>query len=297
MRSSALALAALLAASCAARQDPSADATQKRITALEQQVSAQQRQLEDLERVVKAAPETTALLERVVELQGDVDKMKAEREAPPAPPPRREPDPAAVYAVPVAGSPTSGPANAKVTMVMAGEFGCPFCRRAWDTVDELRKKYGNDLRVVYRSFVVHPKIAMYPAEAACAANRQGKWRRLADLLWTKAFDTREFEKSHIDDLAKEAGLDMKRYRADVAGICPGEVQHDQQELLQLGVDATPSFFINGRYFAGAQPIEDFSTLIDEEMAKAKAAIAGGVPADKYYQQEILGKGLKQLAAP
>ena len=297
MRSSAVAAIALLVASCAARQDPDADATQKRIAALEQQVTAQQRQLDDLARVVKASPETTALLERVVELQGDVDRIKAERQAPPSPPPRREPDPAAVYAVPIAGSPVSGPSNAKVTMVMAGEFGCPFCRRAWDTVDQLRKKYGNDLRVVYRSFVVHAKIATYPAQAACAANRQGKWRKLADLLWTKAFDTRQFEKSHIDDLAKEAGLDMKRYRADVAGICPAEVDHDQAELLALGVDATPSFFINGRYLAGAQPIEDFSALIDEEMAKAKTAIAGGVPADRYYQQEILDKGLKQLAAP
>jgi len=206
-----------------------------------------------------------------------------------------------VYAVPVGTSPVTGSGKAKVTMVMAGEFACPYCRKAWDTVDQLRKKYGGDLRVVYKSFVVHPQKATLAAQAACAAQRQGKWRAMADLLWAKAFDAQidnphSFEADNIDAIATEAKLDMKKYRADFAGPCPAEVKAEQDELLRFGVGATPSFFINGRYLAGAQPLESFATLIDEELAKATAAIKAGVKLDKYYEQEIVGKGKRQLDA-
>src|SRR5690606_34113810 len=107
---------------------------------------------------------------------------------------------------PVGASPALGSPRAKVTMVMAFEFACRFCRRAWDTVDDLRKKYGKDLRVVYKQFVVHPTKATYPAQAACAAHEQGRWRQMAELLWTRVFDQNQFEPATIDGLALELGL-------------------------------------------------------------------------------------------
>jgi protein-disulfide isomerase len=182
-------------------------------------------------------------------------------------------------------------------MVMAMDFACPFCRRAFDTVDELRKKYGGDLRVVYKAMVVHPQVATYPALAACAANHQGKWRELADLLWAKSFDARDFADATIDGLAAEAKLDVARYRKDVAGSCPQEIKDEQAALVKLGVGATPSFFINGRFMSGAMPIENFTQIIDEELKKADAAIAAGTPKGEYYQQVVVGKGLKTLEPP
>ena len=297
-RSSWLVAAAALAAGSACwTQDPHADETERRLAALEQQVATQQRELENLQRVVTASPEQEAMAHQLAELQGRVQALQ-QPSPPRAAPYRRQLDRNAMYAVPIAGYPTFGPPSAKVTMVMAEDFACPFCRRAWDTVDQLRQQYGSDLRVVYRPFVVHPQVATYPAEAACAANHQGadKWRAFADLVWTQAFDTHDFDPAHIDDLARQAGLDMARYRADLTGLCPGEVQRGQAELAQLGVAATPSFFINGRYLAGALPIASFRALIDEEMAKADAAIQGGMPADRYYDQVVLGNGLHRPAA-
>jgi hypothetical protein len=67
------------------------------------------------------------------------------------------------------------------------------------------------------------------------------------------------------------------------------------QLTKLGVGATPSFFINGRYMSGAMPIESFSTLVDEELVKATDAVKRGVKPERYYDQEIVGKGLKELA--
>jgi hypothetical protein len=115
------------------------------------------------------------------------------------------------------------------------------------------------------------------------------------LLWDQAFANRRFAPAEIDQLAIGVGLAMARFRADVAGPCVAEVEADQAELARFGVNATPSFFINGRYLAGAQPLASFAALVDEELAKAEAAVSRGVKPARYYQQEIVGKGLTGLA--
>jgi len=286
----AVALALASAAGACTHQDPQRDETQRRIEALEQQNAAQQRELDELHRNASAPHQ---LEDRVAALEARPAPELAPTPTPAALPRggRAQPDPTAVYAVPIAGEPVYGSPQAKVTLVMCGEFSCPYCRRAWDTVDELQRKYGADLRVAYKSFVVHPKYATYMARAGCAATHQGKFRQLADLMWSQAYDTHQFEHAHIDDLAKQAGLDMTRYRADLTG----EVDHDQAELSALGVNATPTFYINGRVIAGAQPIESFTTIIDEELLKATEEIANGVRPESYYDLEVLGKGLRSLA--
>ncbi|HTR54229.1 MAG TPA: thioredoxin domain-containing protein [Kofleriaceae bacterium] len=279
MRTSLILFAALAACT---HDDPPADTTH-RIEVLEQQLAAQQAELAQLRGRLAAGPQ----------LEDRVAALEARPVKPAAKAAREKPDPSAIYAVPIAGDPVYGSPSAKVTLVMCGEFACPYCRQAWTTVDQLRAKYGADLRVAYKSFVVHPKYATYMAQAACAANHQGRWRQLADLLWVQAYDTHEFEHAHIDDLAKQAGLDMTRYRADLTGVCPGEVDHEQAELTTFGVNATPTFFINGRYLSGALPIDKFTALIDDELAKASAS---STPPEQYYDQEVLARGLRAVAA-
>jgi protein-disulfide isomerase len=283
------AVALLVLVACAHQQqaDPQLLA---RLTVIEQRLDAQQRAIDD-------AHHHDSDVE-LAALATEIDALKAQLAAQPKigamRPPRHEPDAAQVYGVPIGTSPTVGSPKAKVTLIMVGEFGCPYCRKAWGTVEDLRKKYGADLRVAYKSFVVHPKIATVAANAACAAAHQGKFHEMAELLWVRAFDTRQFDQANIDAIAKAAGLDMKRYQADVAGSCPGEVKAENAEMAKFGVNATPSFFINGRYLAGALPIEDFSALIDEELAKANAAVKSGVKPEKLYDTEVVGKGLKGL---
>jgi protein-disulfide isomerase len=278
-----------LAAACAARQDPD---TTRRLAALEQTVAEQQRELAQLKGAVGPS-ELGAVADRVDSLQDRIGKLEVRR----TPPRRTEPSATAVFAVPIGASPRYGSAKAKVTMVMALDFACPYCRKAYGTVDELRKKYGADLRVVYKAMIVHPQVATLPAQAACAANHQGKWHELADRLWTESFDPQVFDQETIDRIVTETGLDRARYEADLAGPCPAEVAGEQAELSRLGVNATPTFFINGRYMSGAQPIEKFAALIDEELAKATAVIRSGVKAERYYDQEIVAKGLTSAPSP
>jgi len=79
--------------------------------------------------------------------------------------------------------------------------------------------------------------------------------------------------------------------------CQALVQKDMKELQQLGVGATPSFFINGRFLSGAMPIDNFAQIIDEELKKANEKIQSGTPQAKYYDEWVVNKGLKTLEAP
>jgi protein-disulfide isomerase len=212
----------------------------------------------------------------------------------PAAAPRRVADPDVTYAVPVGTSPTLGPANAKVTMVIAFDYACPFCRQCWSTIDQLRAKYGKDLRVVYKAFIVHPDRATAATYAACAAHHQGKWRAMTDLLWTKAYDARDFDQANIDALERQAGLDLTQAERDIAGACRLEIAADAKLFKKLAVRATPTSFINGRVVEGAQDIAVFEKVIDEELAKADAAIKRGVKPEQLYDTEIVGKGVPQI---
>jgi len=231
-------------------------------------------------------------------------------------PARAEPDFAKTYAMGIEGDPFDGPADAKVTIVKAYDYACPYCEKVRGTMDDLRKKYGNDLRVVFKQLVVHPQIATAGALAVCAANKQGKFLQMDTLLWDKGFKSRQFDKDAPTEngqsqkcwesaagcpvvlgYAQEIGLNLEKVKADMKGDCFAQMQKDQRDLQALGVAATPAFFINGRYLSGAQPIEKFTALIDEELKKANEKIQGGIPAAAYYQQAVLDKGLKQLDKP
>ncbi len=273
--------------------------------------------------ITACANDTRQMENDIHELKADIKEMKqmmasgggaprgqAVGAAQPQRAQRPEPDRAKTYAVPVDGDPFDGPADAKVTVVKAYDYACPYCERVRDTMQQLRQKYGNDIRIVYKQFVVHPQVATAGALAFCAAGRQGKADEMDKLLWDKSFKAHNYDKDQTQTkcwetsdgcpvvlgYALELGLNADKFKADMKD-CQGVVQRDMKELTQLGVGATPSFFINGRFIAGAMPIDNFNQLIDEEMKKADAAIAAGTPKAEYYQQVVVGKGLKTLEAP
>ncbi len=231
---------------------------------------------------------------------------------------RPQPDRAKTYAVPIAGDPSIGPADAKITLVKAYDYACPYCEKVGSTMTDLQHKYGNDLRIVYKQLVVHPRNAMAGALAFCAAAKQGKAHEMDELLWEKGFKQRQFDMSdvpaaagaekgqvqkcwdtpngcaHVVGFAQELQLDVDQFKTDMKGPCVQHVQQDMKTLSQFGVAATPGFFINGRFLSGAMPIENFVALIDEEMKKANERIQQGTPQARYYQQWVLDKGLKSL---
>ena len=220
-------------------------------------------------------------------------------------PSRPEPDRSKTYAVPVENDFFEGPADAKITLVKAYEYACPYCERVRPTMDDLRKKYGDDIRIVSKHLIVHPPTATSTALAFCAAMKQGKAKQMDTLLWDKIFKGRTFDGdkcwesdgcTNLNNLATELQLDVAKFKADMKACMP-IVQQDMRDLQKLGVAATPSFFINGRFMSGAMPLDNFVQIIDEELKKANERIQQGTPKAQYYQQWVIDKGLKTLEAP
>jgi len=253
--------------------------------------------------------DTTKLNEKIDKLDKKLDALIAQGgrggarpgAQPPTGPRPGEPDGSKTYAVPIVNDPFDGPADAKITVVKAYDYACPFCERVRPTMKQLHEKYGNDIRVVYKQLVVHPNTAMSGALGFCAAAKQGKGPAMDALIWDKSFNKRQFDPDKcwesdagcplINGFAQELQLDANKFKADMKS-CTAVVQADMRALQQLGVGATPAFFINGRYLVGAVPIDRFAAVIDEELKKANERIQQGTPRAQYYQQWVLDKGLK-----
>ncbi len=182
----------------------------------------------------------------------------------PAAAPTGRPDPAKRYEVSTAGSPVRGPESAAVSIVEFSDFQCPFCGRVSPTLDQIEQTYGDQVRIVFKHLPlsIHPKAPAAHA-ASEAAHRQGKFWEMHDAIFA---NQRELETAKFEEYAEEMGLDMDRYRADAASAAvKARVAQDMEEARRLGVSGTPGFFINGRFFSGAQPYDAFKKMIDEEL--------------------------------
>jgi protein-disulfide isomerase len=276
----------------------STDELEKKVTKLEGDVALLRKEREFLEL------KHVQLLKEVSELRAKVEEQKR----PPPPsyrPTRPTPDARTTYAIPIdLLDLVDGPADALVTIVEGYEYACPFCDKARPTIEEIKKRYGKDVRWVGKQLVVHPQTATAAALAICAANRQGKLRDMDRLLWEDGFRARRFDKlscwddsagcTVVDGFAKQLGLDMKKFRADMKDGCEAWQRRSQSALARVGGNATPTFYINGRYLSGAQPVEKFAELIDEELAKAQARVKQGTSRSEYYDRWVVSEGKPDL---
>jgi protein-disulfide isomerase len=168
-------------------------------------------------------------------------------------------------AVSTDGAPVRGAQDAPVTLVEFSDFHCPFCSRAQATLKQVLERYPGKVKLVYRDFPLeglHPQ-ARPAAEAARCANDQGKFWEYHDVLYTTA------PRGASEDLrryAGQVGLDVPKFDECVSsGAHRAAVKRDMEEGSRLGVTGTPAFFVNGRPLQGAQPLEAFVRVIEEEL--------------------------------
>ena len=207
----------------------------------------------------------------------------------PAAPKAGQPDPKAVYKVPLKGNePQKGPDDALVTIVEISDFECPFCGRVEPTIKQVQDKYGKDVRVVWMNNPLpFHKNAKGAANAALEAHAQkgnkGFWAMHEKMFANqKALTT-----DNLQSWAKEQGLNVSKFKKALADDKYGKTIQEQQALAaSLGARGTPAFFINGRNLRGAQPLAAFTAVIDEELAKAKALVAKGTARAKVYETTI-----------
>jgi protein-disulfide isomerase len=167
-----------------------------------------------------------------------------------------------------ATGPSKGPANAPVTIVEFSDFQCPFCGRAKGTVDEVMAAYAGKVRLVFRDYPLpfHDK-AEKAAEAGACANEQGKFWQMHDYMFThqETLDVASLKKA-----ARENGIDGTKFDACLdGGKFASQIKANVDAGQAAGVQGTPHFFINGRQLSGAQPIERFKEVIDQELASSK----------------------------
>ena len=164
------------------------------------------------------------------------------------------------------GYPSWGNVKAPVTIIEFSDFQCPFCSRAIPTLDKIKQVYGPDkVRLVFRDMPLpsHPK-ALPASIAAHCANEQGKFWEFHNKLFenqTKLDDT------DIKSYAKALAMDEKRFAECFDGKKHTDViEKSRKEAESLGIQATPSFVINGTLLQGAQPFDKFKEKIDRALA-------------------------------
>ncbi|MCA9662376.1 MAG: thioredoxin domain-containing protein [Myxococcales bacterium] len=199
---------------------------------------------------------------------------------PPAPEPifGAEPTEGERFQAPLGGTVYAGPADALVVLVAYMDAGCPYCRRSMATsIPAVIERYGDDLRVEIRHLPlpIHPA-AEGAARAALAAGRQGRFAEFYRELMTG--DDRKLSRSRFSALAESLGLDLQRFLSDLDDPeIVAAVREDQAAALKVGIQATPSFFVNGRFYSGHRGVESLTEILEQEMATSAAKVAAGTP--------------------
>jgi protein-disulfide isomerase len=166
-----------------------------------------------------------------------------------------------------ATDPAVGSASAPVTIVEFSDFQCPFCLRVEPTLKQVRQTYGDKVRIVWKDFPltqIHPQ-AFKSGEAAHCAGEQGKFWEYHDRLFA---NQQALQPDDLKKYAADLSLDTAKFNACLDGSKFGDrVREGVAQGSRLGVNSTPTIYINGRMLSGAQPYEVFAAVIEEELAR------------------------------
>ena len=168
------------------------------------------------------------------------------------------------------GKPSLGPANAPVTLVEFSDFQCPYCRQAQGTLKQLMAAYEGKIKLVYRDFPlrsIHPQAQKAAEAAQCAAEQQQFWP-----YHDKLFTSTSLQMDDLKKFAQELGLNVEQFMSCLdSGKTAAGIDADMQDGQRAGVNATPSFFVNGYPLSGAASYERFKELVDAALEQAQSA--------------------------
>ena len=159
-----------------------------------------------------------------------------------------------------------GSLDAPVTLVEYGDFQCPYCGQAYPVVRDLQRRFGDQLRFVFRHMPLadlHPR-APSAAEAAEAAGAQGRFWEMHDQLFEHQ---RELGDAELRAHAEAAGVaDAELFDADLLGRAHApRVGEDYESGARSGVPSTPRFFVNGVIHLGSASYAELAEAIDAEL--------------------------------
>ncbi len=185
----------------------------------------------------------------------------------------------------VSGRPTRGNKDAKVTVVNYDDFECPFCSRMHQALfPQLLKEYGDRVLFIYKDYPleeIHPWAVHAAVDANClgALNNDAYWD-YADYLHAnqnaiKGEKGRDAQNAELDKLAnlqaEKRNLDIPKLQVCIRSQDEKAVRASIKEGGKLGVDATPTMFVNGQKLDGAVPAEDVRLALDRALRDAGVA--------------------------
>ena len=165
-----------------------------------------------------------------------------------------------------ADDPVRGNTSAPVTIVEFSDYQCPFCARVNPTLERIRQTYGDRVKIVFKDFPLpnHPQ-APKASEAARCAGEQGKYWEMHDAMFA---NQRALEVPALKQTARAIGLDGASFDQCLdSGKWAAAVQAGMAQGEQMGVNSTPTLYVNGRAVIGAMPFENFKSIIDEELSR------------------------------
>lgn len=167
-----------------------------------------------------------------------------------------------------------GAENAPVTLIEYLDFECEACGAYFPLVKQLEQDFPNDLKVVLRYFPLPGhKNGLTAALAVEAAARQGKYNEMHDLLFTEQKNWGErqaADPSIFEAYAQTLGLDMEKFKSDVTSpSVKDRVMRDSNSGRKLGVQGTPTFFLNGEKIQNPRGYEPFKALVQDTLEKSE----------------------------
>ena len=199
----------------------------------------------------------TMMMEHYAEVVADLKKREA----------RNQPLPAEkIAAIAKTDAPAFGPETATVTVVEFSDFQCPFCSRAANVAQKLKKEYSDRVRFVFRQFPLsfHQQ-AHLAAQASLAAHAQGKFWEYHDKLFE---DQSKLERPALEETAKAVGLNVAEFKKALdEKKFAAQVDADMKLGEQVAVDGTPTMFVNGQRVADPTNFDAVAKLIDTALGK------------------------------
>ncbi len=204
-------------------------------------------------------------------------------------------DPPRVEPVVEAYNPTRGPADAPVVLVEYTDYQCPYCVRAQPTIVAVRERYGDSVVHVFKNLPLpmHQQATLAAEAALCAAD-QGQFWEFHDWLFA---NNKNISNETLMAQAEVLSLDVPVFTACVdTRVHQQEVAQDSGEAASFGIRGTPGFVINGRILTGAQPLDAFVEVIDNELIRQGLPIPGAEKVEVEVEVDVKETGLGEAVA-
>lgn len=163
-----------------------------------------------------------------------------------------------------------GNKNAPITIVEYSDFQCPYCSRGFQTMQEVKKEYGDKVRIIFKHLPLdfHP-LAMPAAKyfEAIAKQSPEKAEKFHDTVFSNQGMLKDKGEAYFKEVAKKVGADLKKVETDIKDeSIAKKIEKDMEEARKFNMSGTPGFIINGVSLRGAYPFPEFKKIIDQHLA-------------------------------